>query len=149
MKQLTENEFLLRVVSEATETEVATCVITIGSTESENVIEGEYCEACFQHQDFYLVLTTNNCPYEESLNIHYLNQKLKLLDKATLSWPYNTGSFSLIGFTESNKLQFQFFNNETWTLEAYTKKQFLVSAFSEPRGVWRKLGFYCYFKIYK
>lgn len=149
MKQLTENEFSLRVVSESTETEIAKCVITIGTTESAAVIEGECCEACFQYQGFYLVLTTNNCPYEESLNIHYLNQKLELLDKATLSWPYNTGSFSLVGLTEPNKLLFKFFNDETWTLEAYTKKQFLIPALSEPRGVWRKFGFYYYFKIYK
>lgn len=149
MKQLSENEFLLRVVSPATETEPAKCTITIRTEESSAILEGEHCEACIQYQSFFVVLTTNNCPYEESLNIHYLNHKLKLLDRATLVWPYNTGSFSLTGFIEPNKLRFQFFNDETWTLEAYSTKQFFVSALSEPKGVWRRFGFYHYFKIYK
>lgn len=149
MKQLTENEFSFRVACEPTETESAKSIITVGAIESASGIEGEYCEACIQFKDCYLVLTTNNCPYEESLNIHYLNHKLELLDRATLVWPYNTGSFSLTGLIEPNKLQFQFFNDETWTLEAYSTKQFFVSALSEPKGVWRRFCFYHYFRIYK
>lgn len=149
MKQLSENDFLFRVLSEATEAIPAKSTITLGSIESAPMLEGEDYEACIQYQDFLLVFTTNNCPYEESLNIHLLNQKLELLDKATLVWPYNTGPFSLTGLIEPNKLQFQFFNEETWTLEVYSKKQFFISAISEPKRVWRKLGFYHYFKISK
>ncbi len=149
MKKLTEQEFSIKLISEAAETEIPKCQIYINETATDSILQGAILEAAIKYQEFYLVFTTNDCPYEDTLNIHYLDQDLRILDQATLSWPYGTGSFILINILQPNRIRFQFFTRDDWEITLYPKAQWLIPYLSEPRGVWRKFKFNHYFKISK
>jgi hypothetical protein len=147
MKKLTEHEFSIKLISDATDTESPKCQIKINGSTTDSILQGAILEAAIKYQEFYLVFTTNDCPYEDTLNIHYLDQDLSILDQATLSWPYGTGSFTLLNSIQPNRIRFHFFEPKVWEISLYTKKQFFIPYFSEPRGVWRKFKFNRYFKI--
>jgi hypothetical protein len=149
MKILTEQEFSTTLISEATDTETPKCQIKINGSTTDSILEGAILEAAIKYQEFYLVFTTNDCPYEDTLNIHYLDQGLRILDQASLSWPYGTGSFTLINILQPNRVKFQFFTRDNWEITLYPKAQWLIPYLSEPRGVWRKLKFHHHFKISK
>ncbi|SBS25749.1 hypothetical protein MSP8887_00254 [Marinomonas spartinae] len=149
MKILSDKEFLLKLMSESTDTEPPKSQIWVNGKAVDSFIEGEVCEACIGYENFYLVFTTNNSPFEESLNIQFLDQNCRLLDQATLVWPYSTGSFTLIGLTEPNFIAFKFFEETVWEIALYPSKKLVIPYFSEPAGVWRKFRLRHYFKISK
>lgn len=149
MKLLLEQEISMQLASEATESESPQSYITIEGKISSSTIDGELCEACIKYDSNYLVITTNNCPYEESLNISYLSSDLNLVDKAILVWPYNTGSFSLEKLIEPNRVEFKFFNDSIWAIDVYKNKRAMIPFFSEPRGVWRSFKLSHYFRVFK
>ncbi len=149
MKKLTKQEFSIKLISEATDTEIPKCQIKINGSTTDSIMEGAILEAAIKYQEFYLVFTTNDCPYENTLNIHYLDQDLTILDRATLSWPYGTGSFTLINILQPNRIRFQFFTRDDWEITLYPKAKWLIPYLSEPRGVWRKFKFNHHFKISK
>ncbi len=149
MKTLSTQKFTIKLVSESTETDSPKSQFFINGTAINSIIEGVVCEACIKFKTFYLVFTTNDCPYEESLNIFFLDQNSSILDQAVLVWPYNTGSFELLDFVEPNLVMFQFFEESTWVIELYSSKRMIVPYVSEPRGVWRKFSLNHYFKILK
>lgn len=149
MKILSDQEFSTRLVSEATETESPKSQLWVNGKAIDSFIDGEICEACVNYGEFYLVFTTNNCPYEESLNIHFLDRNFRALDHATLVWPYGTGSFTLLDMVEPNLVTFKFFEKSIWEVELYSNKRVVVPYVSEPRGVWRKLKLKHYFKVSK
>ncbi len=149
MNVLNSGEFLTKQISEASETEIPKCQIYINGTATDSILEGAILEAAIKYQDCYLVFTTNDCPYEDTLNIHYLDQDLSILDRASLSWPYGTGSFTLRNILQPNRVKFQFFTRDDWEITLYPKAQWLIPYLSEPRGVWRKFKFNHHFKISK
>jgi hypothetical protein len=149
MEKLTEQEFSIKKISEATETEAPKCQIKIKGKATDAILEGSILEVVFRYRDCYLVFTTNDCLYEESLNIYYLDQDLTNLDQATLSWPYGTGLFNLLNTIQPNRIRFQFFEQEAWEIALFAKAQFFTPYLSEPRGVWRKFKFNRYFAISK
>lgn len=149
MQRLDENEFSIRLVSEATETEGPKCQIQLHGEAAGPILEGAIFEAAIKYQEFYLLFTSNDCPYEESLNIYYLDSDLTILDQAILSWPYGTGLFKLLDIIEPNRIAFEFFTKEAWEITLYPKPHWSIPFFSEPRGVWRKFKFNRYFRISK
>ena len=116
MKVLNTREFSTKQISEASETDTPKCQIYINGTATESMIEGALFEAAFRYQDFYLVFTTNDCPYEETLNIYFLDQDLKILDQAILCWPYGTGSFTLLNVIQPDRIRFQYFTQDAWEI---------------------------------
>ncbi len=149
MQTLYDHELSIQLISEATETESPKCRVCVNGQASGPVLDGAILEAAIKYQSFYLLLTSNDCPYEESLNIYYLASDLKILDQAILSWPYATGLFTLLNIIEPNRIAFEFFTKDAWEITLYPKPQWFMPLFSEPRGVWRKFKFNRYFKISK
>jgi hypothetical protein len=149
MKILNNLELSAKQISPARDTETPKCQIEINGTATDSILEGAILEAAIKYQEFYLVLTTNDCPYEDTLIIHYLDQDLSILDWATLSWPYGAGSFTLINIFQPNRVKFQFFTRDDWEISLCPKVQWLIPYLSEPRGVWRKFELNHYFKISK
>ena len=147
MKLLNNSEFSLKRVSDGTETESPKSQLVIDGKEVDSFVVGAVLEACVKHGNFYLIFTTNDCPYEESLNIYFLNLSYDILDKAVLVWPYKTGLFEILDITQSNLVDFKFFEEKSWQVEIFSHKRTLIPYISEPRGVWRKLKLKHHFKI--
>lgn len=149
MKILDEQAFSIKLVSESSETESPKSQLWVDGKAIDSVIDGAICEACVSYGEFYLVFTTNDCPYEESLNIYFLDQNFRALDHAILVWPYSTGSFVLLDVIEPNLVRFKFFEECIWEVELYANKRVLIPYLSEPRGVWRRFTLKHYFKVSK
>lgn len=147
MKRLSEHEFSIKVISEATETESPKSQIYVDAKAINAFINGKLCEACIQYNSFYLVFTTDDCPFEESLNIYLLSNNFSLLDYAVLAWPYNTGIFELLELTEPNLIIFNFFGEQSWKIKIYDHKKIVMPYFYTPFGVWRKFTFKHHFSI--
>lgn len=147
MKLLKKSEFSLKLVSEATETDSPKSQLVIDGKDVDSVIEGTVLEACVKHKDCYLLFTTNDCAYEESLSIYLLDKYYKILDSAVLVWPYSTGLFEILDITQANLIDFKFFEGKNWQVEIFSHKKVLIPYISEPCGVWRKFKFKRYFKI--
>lgn len=147
MKLLNNSEFSIKLISDATETDSPRSQLVIDGKEVNSFIEGAVLEACIKHGSSYLIFTTNDCPYEESLSINLLNQSYEIIDNAVLVWPYSTGSFKILDITQSNLVDFNFFEEKTWQVEIFSSKRILIPYVSEPCGVWRKFRLKHYFKI--
>jgi len=80
------------------------------------VVDGLMLEKQIQLSAGYLLLLTENCPYEEGLHIYLLDQDLRVLDGIELSQPYAPALLS--GFTcdAENSFSFSFFGEERWRL---------------------------------
>ena len=149
MKKLSDHEFSTKLIAEATETKSPKSQLWINGEAVDAVIEGSLCEACIRYGECYLVLTTNDCPYEESLNIHFLDQNFHSLDYAVLVWPYGTGSFTLLDVIEPDLIRFKFFGESIWQIKLYPHKKVIIPYLSEPSGVWRRFKLRHYFKVSK
>lgn len=147
MKLLNNSEFSIKLISDATEIDAPKSQLVIDGKEVDSFIEGAVLEACVKHGRSYLIFTTNDCPYEESLNIYLLNQSYEILDNAVLIWPYNTGLFKILDITQSNLVDFKFFEDKIWQVELFSHKSILIPYISEPCGVWRTFRLKHHFKI--
>lgn len=112
-------------------------------------LAGAVLEAAFDADGRrYLVFTSDDIPYEDSLHVHLLDEQLQLLDSASLSAMYSTGAFQLIGAEPPNAVRFRFFGDTDWTVELLDSAAMRWPVISEPRGVHRKFGFVRHFKIH-
>jgi len=141
MKIIKHDDVNLKVISEATETQAPKSEITIKGTKLKLIISGVYLEACIQYDERYLVFTTDGCPFEESLNIYLLSGDNEIIDSATAFCPYGTGSFQLLGTTDSDSVQFKFFIDKYWKIKILKSNRINIPYISEPSGVWRKIKF--------
>lgn len=147
MRIVNENDVYLKIISEATETESPKSEITIEGTKIKLAINGVYLESCIEYDEYYLVFTTDDCPFEESLNIYLLSSENEIIDNATIFWPYGTGSFKLLRVADPNLVQFKFFGEKDWQIKIFNNKRFYIPYISEPSGVWRKINFWRFFGI--
>lgn len=111
-------------------------------------VSGAILEAAVQWREWYLLFLTDDCPFEDSLNIHLLDEQFNALDSVAMFWMYSTGVFKSLKLIQPNIVQFRFFGDSIWRVELLQKPTFRFPYFSEPLGVWRSLGFSRHFKVY-
>lgn len=110
-------------------------------------VPGAVLEAAVDTGDGWLLFLTDDVPHEESLNICLLDRDFRLLDRATLVWPYGTGAFRDLCPVSDRTLQFEFFDDKPWFLDLLDGPQIRVPPFGEPAGVWRPFGFTRRFRV--
>jgi len=147
MRIIKNDDVYLKVISEATETQSPKSEITIEGTKLKLTINGVDLEACIEYDERYLVFTTNDCPFEESLNIYLLSSENEIIDNATVFWPYGTGSFKLLRIIDPDLVQFKYFGDKDWQIKIFKNKRFYIPYISEPSGVWRKVKFRRFFGV--
>jgi hypothetical protein len=111
-------------------------------------LPGAVLEAAFECDGRTLLFMTEDVPHEDALQLHLLDERLQLLDSATLSSMYATGSFALIGTEPPRSVRFRFFGGTDWTVELLGEPAMRLPLISEPRGVHRRLGFTRHFKVH-
>ncbi|KPZ51819.1 hypothetical protein AN391_03902 [Pseudoalteromonas sp. P1-13-1a] len=72
--------------------------IFLNNTRTDKVVNGTYLELCIKAGCKYLVFMTDDTPYEDMLHIHLLNERLDIIDSATIGSMYSTGAFEIIIF---------------------------------------------------
>ena len=145
MRIINNDDARLKIISQASETQSVRSEMTIEGTGLKLPIKGVNLELCIELNKRYLVFTTDDCPFEESLNIYLLSNENRILDSATVFWPYGTGSFELLRLIEPDGVQFKFFGNKVWQVTVFQKKRFYVPYISEPSGIWRPIKFRRFF----
>lgn len=80
------------------------------------VVDGSSLEAQYRIDSRYLLLLTENCPYEEGLHIYLLDNAHRVLDGLELSVPYAPGTLKNLRALD-NALTFSFFGEDHWRLD--------------------------------
>lgn len=147
MEVIQPEKISFQLISEATETQSPKSEIVIQGTTIKHVINGVDLESCIEHNGSFLIFTTDDCPFEESLNIYLISNENKVIDKVTLFWPYGTGSFEFIRFVDPDLVEFKFFENKIWQIRIFKTKRLFFPYVSEPSGTWRKFTFFRHFGV--
>lgn len=79
-------------------------------------VDGVILEKQFRVAVGFLLLLTENCPYEEGLHIYLLDPEYRLLDTLELSAPHAAGIPSDVQPQDAWTLTFTFFGDERWRL---------------------------------
>lgn len=137
----------VKVLNQDRDKEVPRCEILQNSVSVGKHVPGAVFEAAIQWRELYLLFLTDDCPFEETLNIHLLDERSNVLDSATMFWIYSTGMFETLQLIQPNIVQFRFFGDTTWAVELLPKPAFRLPFITEPCGVWRRWGFSRRFKI--
>lgn len=141
-------ELTIKTLPETAEKTVPLSEIFLHQKPTHQFVAGVILEAAVKWQNYYLVFTTDDIPFEETLRISLFNEHLHLLDSAYLFWIYSTGMFSNLELHEPNIVSFHFFGDTTWSVELLPHSQLRIPFFSEPRGVFRRFNFHRHFVIH-
>lgn len=80
------------------------------------VVPGVRLEQQFVCEPGYLVLTSDDCPFEETLHILLFDRALRVLDSLQMGQPYTGAMLAGLNSTGQRELQFSFFGAERWHL---------------------------------
>lgn len=90
------------------------------------ILEGQYR----LENGAYLVLATEDCPYEEVLHILLLDSELRLLDRIDIGLEYHGGIFENAKIIDRETLEFDFLGGLTFRLTLLSEgKRFVKNAF--------------------
>lgn len=111
---------------------------------SENTVDvpGSVLEAQMELQnDRYLILTTENSPYDEALYITLLGPRLEILDQIELSQDMTPGIVKDVEIIDAERMRFNFNRLEPYIVEV-DRSGFILSKGpdSAKRDFIRKLG---------
>ena len=140
-------EIQIKLLKEVSENADPRCEIVAKGVATGSVVPGAYLEAAVQWGECHLLFLTNDCPFEETLNIYLFDKQWRLLDSAEMFYIYSTGSFSDLKLTAPNRAQFRFFGDTDWELEIFDAPQFRFPWLGEPVGVIRGFGFTRHFLV--
>jgi hypothetical protein len=79
-------------------------------------VSGTVLEAQYRCGDCYLLLLTEDTPYEEALHVYLVNPEFEILDVVELGIPYKLGLLTDVRVAGDRRLQFSFFGNDLWQL---------------------------------
>jgi len=80
-------------------------------------VPGVVLEAQYGCDPLYLLLTTENIPYEEALHILLLDQRFRVLDHLELSHAFAPGTLTDVEQGGDGRLRFSLFGGDRWELE--------------------------------
>jgi hypothetical protein len=93
-------------------------------------IDGATLEGQFSLGDSYLLLVTDDCPYEETLRAYLINGNFDVIESVSLGYAYTSGILRDLRIVAHNALEFIFSGNAVYRLTVH----------SEPRHVWNVSG---------
>ncbi len=117
MQPVTDTEFRIERVPESAPEQTETSRIWLHGQRTDIIIDGAWLEACLRVGNRYLAFLTHDCPFEESLSIHLLDQTLKPLDGIGMGLMYTTGHFRNLTPETPDRLHFDFYDDNPWYLQ--------------------------------
>ncbi len=97
------------------------------------LLDGLLLEAQYECSAGYLLMLTEDCPFEEALHIYLLDRSLRPIDKLVLGKAYEPGILKSLKVSGKNSLEFSFFGGDTWWLRVLEKPRY---HFSFSVGEW-------------
>lgn len=136
----------LSVVKEAQRLSETQCEIILEEKNTDIIVSGKKLEAAVRVADTrFLLFTTDDIVYEESLNIFYIDIQSGIIESLSLGGEYVTGTFENLSVNQ-NSVSFSFIGDTTWTVQVLPTPS-LRLPFSDPRGVSRPMGLRKYIDI--
>ena len=80
-------------------------------------VEGLDVVDAFELGHGYLLLMTEDCPFEEALHIYFFGEDGRLKDHLELAAPYTSGLVRGVEWAGANKLNFRFPAESSWQVE--------------------------------
>jgi hypothetical protein len=96
-------------------------------------VRGIRLEAQYEVSGRFLLMLTEDCPYEESLHIYLLDAENSLLDEIRMGQPYTAGILTDLDATTKDTLEFAFFGNDRWKLKVLQKPQRMPLNLNSPQ----------------
>ena len=81
------------------------------------VIDGRALEAQYRCDLGFLLITTDDNPYEETLHIRLLDSEYRQVDAVDLRQMYHAGILSNIEIAGPGSIRFSFFGEDCWRLD--------------------------------
>ena len=110
-------------------------------------VPGAVLEAAVELDRHYMLFMTDDVPFEETLGIFLLDDRLNVVDSARLGGLYSTGSFSALELCEPNTVRFRFIGDTTWSVRVLSRPELRVPVLPDAPGVIRPFGFYRHFIV--
>lgn len=121
--------------------------IYLDGKETGRAIVGEVLKAAVKWESYYVLLVTDNVPFEDSLRVYMFDAQWRLVDSATLGHLSATEAFANLTLVRPNYLCFQFTEGATWTLELLGRGVMSLPWF-DPRGVSRPFSLFKRFRLH-
>jgi hypothetical protein len=80
------------------------------------MVEGSTLEAQYETSKGFLLMLTEDCPYEEALHIYLVDHGNSILDEIHMGQAYVSGILGDLDPIAPDQLQFSFFGNDLWKL---------------------------------
>ena len=78
----------------------------------------------------YLIFTTDDVIFEESLNLYFIELGKGILDRLWIAQPYNTDTFNGVTILDDTSLSFSFLYLRDWKLTIYRQPRLRFSILS-------------------
>lgn len=131
----------LKVIKESIGTDETVCEVLKDNQATKILIHGKVLEqAIHVTENRYLVFTTDDVIFEESLNIYLIEIGKGILDKLWIAQPYNTDIFSGVEIIDQHSLIFSFLYLKDWKLIVHDQPKLSWS-------IYHWLGFFQGFKL--
>ena len=124
------NNIQLNIIQEISEYKQTLCEMVIDHKPSNILIRGKILErAVSVDENRYVIFTTDEVIFEESLNIYLIELGKGVVDQLFIGQAYQTDIFSGLKIADASSLSFSFLGS--WTLEVYAKAKFGIGINSE------------------
>ncbi|MGV7210122.1 hypothetical protein ACLB1G_19965 [Oxalobacteraceae bacterium A2-2] len=139
--------YAIRQVTTPTPDKAPTSEIVITGIPSGTIVDGAVLEAALKWNDYVLLFLSDDCPFEETLNIYLLDTNLQVADLARMYHIYTAAAFSDLDLSLPDTVRFRFFGETVWTLTLFADKKFMLPIVSAPTGVHRPFSFFHRFQL--
>jgi len=150
---MVEEDGTISIAPPSSEIKIPSCELIIDGKPTGQRVAGCVLEAALKCDVGYLVFLTENCPFEESLDIHLVDLSGVLQDSVCIGGMYTTGTFCNLQIQQPDKLLFEFIdkaahkNGTIWLLKILPKPSLHLPFFSDVSGVKRAFGLIRHFSI--
>lgn len=104
------------------------------------LVPGKILEAAFHiDNDRYLIFTTDDVLFEESLTITLVSLNKGIIEVVHLGGEYTSGTFENAKADEDS-VHFQFIDDVRWTIKVAESARFRIPFLADPKGVKRSSG---------
>jgi len=150
---IVEEDGTISIAPPSSEIKIPSCELIIQGKPTGYRIDGCILEAALQCDTGYLVFLTEDCPFEESLDIHLVDFSGDLKDSVRIGGMYTTGTFGNLQVQQPNKVTFEFIGKTahkkgtTWVVELLPSPSWRLPIFSDTLGAQRPFGFKRHFLL--
>lgn len=147
--KMVHSDIALSIVEPIDPDQETWCEVLFKQKKTDIFIRGKVMEeALYIAENRYLIFSTDEVIFEESLNIYLIEIGRGVLDKRWIGQPYTTDCFSGVNIIDHQTLSFSFLYLRDWKLSVYPKARLKLSIsswllFFQGLGLFRYLSLSC------